>query len=286
MERTIFNLAFYLFFVSQPSWSVVGCPGSIHQDALSRLKEVEKASIVGPVDNRMTYETYATKYGQSLSKVYSKFSAAGRMYCGDAMGSGQVTVSANVVTASAHNFYDDNCKPRVSDFTKCFFLGVSEPSTVPVKYFVKSVEVGTTCPRDDPYIFDWAVVKLERVVEGVRPLKIDSNCVLAPGLNGLHLAATHNNFGDQRNPPRTVGYCQVMEAVNAIYRTNCSAGGGASGSAITCEKRDSLFLSGLMVAAQTNPAADYKPYSHQNSNIVIPVNGNFLKAIEVAVLAK
>lgn len=263
---------------------------------------IERASIIvereGTPDPRQTYEEYSstfrTTFGEKLTEdeVYEKFSATGRLYCGRdkddgtyLMSSANLVVKNDTAVGVAHAFYDRNCDPIVPDFSLCFFETIVKPPAKAKRYYIRSVNVGTTCPyyslgtRKD---LDWAVIRLQKSVSGARPYRLTEECVLNERWVGINVAAAHDNFGDDDRRPPAVGMCKAREfdVGDGTAKTDCASGGWSSGSGMLCDPKTkdvAPSISGVLVSGQPSSFFDHTPYnSWANFTRAVPLSDGFL----------
>jgi hypothetical protein len=244
---------------------------------------IEHVNVIGYQDLRTTYEKYAADNNMTVDAVYEKFNANNRLYC---PGTSSINlVKKDVALGVAHAFYDENCKPRAADFTKCYLQTTPPPPAAPLKYYIQSVDVGTTCPYKNPDKLDYAVVKFQDKIPGVHPYKITSACQLNLDYKGINVQALAQNFKiDNRFPPN-IGPCGArdLDGVNGSYKTTCSAGNWASGSGLVCDSQkrgESPAIAGLVVASTDDPKTDHTPFhSQDNYTTAIPISEEMIEKI-------
>jgi hypothetical protein len=75
-------------------------------------------------DGRKTFSGYAAAKGKTEAEIIQKYSAVGLFNCDGSWGSGQLTGSANTVTAAGHAFFAfESCRPFPRE--SCIFQPVA-----------------------------------------------------------------------------------------------------------------------------------------------------------------
>jgi hypothetical protein len=277
------------------------CDQQAHHSALADM--IQTVSIIVPEDGkdpRQTYEqhadTYRTPEGEKLTvdEVYDKFLSSGRMYCqqnGVWSGStASLVQKGDVAVLSAHAFYDKDCHPKTNgsgDFTSCIFQTNPRPPQKSTTYHVKSVQTGTKCPYNDKDKNDWAVVKLDQVVQGAKPFRLRSDCVVKLGWTGMSLSARTKNFKDGHMPsvnPSCTAKDPDPDASNGSFHADCASGGENSGGAMLCDAgRQPPAIGGILIAGNSDPNFDYKRYDRaENFDTIIPISDEIRSAIRAA----
>lgn len=292
-----------IFLFPIRSMALPGCLNPVYHDAFDRLVLFQKAAIICDKegcnkDNRETFEEYASKPERktTVEKVSEEFSATGRFHC-DGMSTANVVrrnpndPRKNLLVLNAHAFYKSNtCHPKFDgNFSKCYFEKIDRNGKVLDQYRIKpkTLKVGTKCPRDGtdatPGI-DWAIVELNRDVEGVQPydvvdvrqlggkrgddyealLDLKTTTVSAQGENFYGHSLTTPSLCDDRL--RAIQADIDPQTGQKIYfhATACSTGRGNSGSAVVIRRSDAApALIGLVSDASQN-TKDYLPFGPSN----------------------
>jgi len=126
--------------------------------------------VVFGADQRASVEDFARAHNLDAAALKRRYAAAGIIRCGNAHGSGQLTVADDVVTTAAHVLYD-----RAGHLRGDSAIAVSR--SIPTAKSCRS-RCRSTAPspaRPNPYaesaVHDWAVVKLARPLPRRRPIR-------------------------------------------------------------------------------------------------------------------
>jgi hypothetical protein len=175
----------------------------------------------------MSFSDYANANHIPLKSVKDQFSASGKLVCPAYTGTAQVTGSANILTTSAHLFYDKSCKQVAIE--RCTF----EPLFSHEKYHLvpKGSHIGPCLIETPNTSDDWAVVYIDRPVKGVTPYKIPDFPVSTDLNNNLTvISASARNISNSpfivKCRARDQGYYPNIDEMD-----DCSTDSGGSGSA-------------------------------------------------------
>jgi hypothetical protein len=200
--------------------------------------------------------------------------------CNGVYSTGQLTLRDDIVTTAAHAFYDPSGRPR-GDLSACTFMvdvaGVRH--TVPLD--ATTLVVGTTDPYPLPPSRDWAVVRLAGPIPGVNPYQLADG-----GHDGEPVALlAHRHRGWIHDGRRAIEDCRIRgEAARAPRLApreidiDCSAGDGASGSAIMLPGA-SCRMVGIYIGWRSSHPDAVGPYSAHHLNFGITVQGAFRNTI-------
>lgn len=269
---------------------------------------VESVAIVDEYDEegRYTEEEYATKRGLSVADVQNRFAATGVITCGRYTGSAQLTVTNETITTSAHIFGGCDPDPSRVPPKACTFT-TKKGNDIQTRKISEVVENGFKCPSKPRKGEDWAVLKLQRPIERVKPYLLPSvsDFYIKPGDRVISVAATSADF-ERRAPktgnkslPKSIEDCQIgtdyyWNGTLNLFDSTCDISFGASGGSILRASERGDVLLGIHVG-MNNKDKDSK--NARNNDLVrgenysagtfysfhVPVDGEFLKAIERAI---
>lgn len=200
--------------------------------ARSNFKEIRQlANYFGSQDPRLTKEQYAKVNHISLKDVEKQFSATGKITCpGISVATANIVGRNDLLTTSAHTFYDKKCNP-VRNIGDCKFETVFGPKySVKLKAFTAKVKPCLSSEMNSKD--DWAVVELEHPLNSVTPYLIPSSPIsFNPGDKVTEVAAAAENF---RGRGPNIQECSIRAVgINGYpdlpYITDCSNGHGSSG---------------------------------------------------------
>jgi hypothetical protein len=229
-------------------------------------------------DGRLTLPEFARKSGQDPNLVEARYAATGMIICSGIFSTAQLTVRNDVVTTAAHAFFDPDGNPR-GDLSTCTFAidigGI--PNTVPLD--VASLRVGSRNPYSVSPVHDWAVVRLKERVPEARPYGLGTT---EDGAEIVMLA--HRHSGWVHDGLKAIEACAIRstEHVDPLSAReldiDCSAGGGASGSAIMLPGAAGAMV-GIYVGWRSTHPDSPGLFSQANMNFGVAVEGPFRDAI-------
>ncbi|HVV93818.1 MAG TPA: hypothetical protein VHD15_10395 [Hyphomicrobiales bacterium] len=238
-------------------------------------------------DARLTLDEFARAHGENPARLEARYAATGMIRCNGVYSTGQLTLRDDIVTTAAHAFYDPAGRPR-GDLSACTFMvevgGLRR--TVPLD--ASTLVVGTTDPYPLPPSLDWAVVRLAQPIAGVHPYTIANG-----GSDGEGVALlAHRHRGWVHDGRRAIEDCRIRsEAAKPVglapreIDIDCSAGDGASGSAILEQGADTRMV-GIYVGWRSSHPETTGPYGPDHVNFGIAVEGHFRDAVLAAVQAE
>src|SRR5690606_14615348 len=210
---------------------------------------------IGP-ESRLTFSQYAAENGFSAGKLEQRYAATGLLRCNGSVGTAQLTAARDVITTAAHVLFDRSGRPR----TGCTFRVKGPGGWKSYAVDPTSVRCGSTTPYSHPGSHDWAVARLPKPVKGVTPYRLGGAGTSVRLVAGMH---------DDWPGGRSIEACRIRArrpvggGIDEIH-FDCSAGNGASGSAILAGNSDTLV--GIFVGYRsTNPRAR-APYSEHHYN--------------------
>lgn len=193
-------------------------------------------------DDRRTEAEFAKENGIPLKDVQSRYAATGEIVCnGKPWGSANLTLYSDVVTTSAHLFYNpDSCREerKIQDCRFKTKVGTSIQESE-----IESITgMGFECPSLPSPSQDWAVLKLKSKIEGVVPYSVSPDAELVSGQKVTSVLAKSVDFhpkgkGDLRWP-KSIGHCSVGKMYYSSYgkavyfSTNCDSSSWGSGGAV------------------------------------------------------
>ena len=230
-------------------------------------------------DARLTLPEFAQKSGQDPSLFEARYAATGMVICSGVYSTAQLTVRNDVVTTAAHAFFDADGKSR-GDLSACTFTikigGVQH--AIPLD--LSSLRVGSRNPYAASPVHDWAVVRLTQKVPDARPYALGSTD--AAGTQIVMLA--HRHRGWVHDGRKAIEACAIrtshrVESSSAReIAIDCSAGEGASGSAIMLPG-SSCAMVGIYVGWRSTHPDSPGPFSQTHMNFGVAIEGPFRNAI-------
>jgi hypothetical protein len=230
-------------------------------------------------DARLTLPEFARKSGQDPALFENRYAATGMIVCSGVYSTAQLTVKSDVVTTAAHAFYDTDGNPR-GDLSTCHFAIMSEGKQLQVPLDVSSLVVGSRNPYALAPVHDWAVVRLVRAVPDAQPYGIGD-----PGPVGTPIVMlAHRHRGWVHDGAKAIEPCAIrVESLTEKdmpreLAIDCSAGEGASGSAIMVPGAATSMI-GIYVGWRSTHPDRPGPFSMTHMNFGVAVEGPFRTAI-------
>lgn len=255
-------------------------------------------------DDRRTEQQFADENKLTLEAVQARFAASGEIRCGPWFGSANLTYKENIITTSAHIFADSTSCKATAKAATCKFL-VSDRG-ITREYKIKSLSAqGFRCPATPRPVDDWAVLILDRPVDGVSPYSIDwesqkpvapGDKVLAVGLGGIDFPIVIQN-NQRSNHTNAIGRCRIRATVGEgsikNVASDCDGSQGASGGAMLKEHNNGLSLvairksgpetQALVQRAKETGVANRGQFNKDTwASYYVPVVGRFRDAIKAA----
>lgn len=244
---------------------------------------VAAASDAGAVtlvsDARLTLPEFAAKTGQDPKIFEKRYAATGMVVCSGVYSTAQLTVRNDIVTTAAHAFYDTDGNPR-GDLATCHFTIMVEGKHRSIPLDVPTLKVGSRNPYAVSPVYDWAVVRLAKPVPGAQPYGI---ATAGPtGTEVVMLAHRHRGWvhdGRKAIEPCTIRVESRVDQVSPReIAIDCSAGEGASGSAIMVPGKAGPMI-GIYVGWRSTHPETPGPFSMTHMNFGVAVEGPFKNAI-------
>lgn len=237
-------------------------------------------------DSRLTIEDFARAHEQNPAAFEARYAATGMVVCNGVYSTGQLTLRDDIVTTAAHAFYDPSGHTR-GDLSACVFVIRVDGTRRAIPLAARTLTVGTTNPYPLPPSDDWAVVRLTAPVADARPYQLGES---APGL-GIALLA-HRHRGWIHDGRRAIEDCRIRNEIARPFGTepreidiDCSAGDGASGSAIMLPDATCRMV-GIYIGWRSSHPDEVGAYGPDHLNFGIAVEGSFRSAILAAVSAE
>jgi len=246
------------------------------------------ANDAGPLrilyDARLTLPEFAKRSGQDPALFETRYAATGMVVCSGVYSTAQLTMKNDVVTTAAHAFYDTDGNPR-GDLATCHFNIMVDGAQLSVPLDVGSLKVGSRQPYAVSPVHDWAVVRLAQAVPAAQPYDIGS---IGPvGTKVVMLA--HRHRGWVHDGRKAIEACAVrtesrIDRMSAReIAIDCSAGEGASGSAIMIPGKAGAMV-GIYVGWRSTHPDRPGPFSTTHMNFGVAVEGPFRSAILAAAI--
>jgi hypothetical protein len=230
-------------------------------------------------DARLTLPEFAAKSGQDPALFENRYAATGMIVCSGVYSTAQLTIKNDVVTTAAHAFYDTDGNPR-GDLSTCHFNVMAEGKQLQVPLDVSSLVVGSRNPYAVAPVHDWAVVRLVQGVPSAQPYGVGD-----PGPVGSQIVMlAHRHRGWVHDGAKAIETCAIrVESLTEKdmpreLAIDCSAGEGASGSAIMVPGQAGAMV-GIYVGWRSTHPDRPGPFSMTHMNFGVAVEGPFRTAI-------
>lgn len=231
----------------------------------------ERRVVVGH-DGRVGARLAAVALAASQAELAMRYAATGVIECGGVRGIGQITGRGDVVTSAAHVFFDESGRSR-AESGRCLFRTAS------------GTEIGLTpdassCGSSRPYEasgrHDWAVARLERPLEGVRPYRLGGT----PRI-GQEVTVVGYEHGEA-----TWDFCRVRDVVAGAgggveIRTDCVGVDGLSGAAYLTREAKPAVL-GVHVGFRSRQPDATLAYAEDHYTFGAAIGGAFGRAVTAA----
>lgn len=203
-------------------------------------------AVFGNADNRMSYPEYASHKFPNNPQALSAYSAAGRITCPRFWASGTLVLHNDILVFAGHSAMEKDKKGRCvhrSDLGSCVFQSIRYDGSLgqPVKIDPASVKVSRNFRCEDvEFDNDWAVARLRSPYSDVNPFDLwDTDSPSLPMGALVTIFSAQNESSQQPTVCEgLLGYVWKMNSgsnpgVSYGLGTNCSAGEGNSGGAVT-----------------------------------------------------
>jgi V8-like Glu-specific endopeptidase len=230
-------------------------------------------------DGRQTLTEFATQKGQDPASLELQYAATGMVICSGVYSTGQLTLKKDVITTTAHAFYNQAGNSR-GDLNECVFSVTLNGQRHISPIMASTLQVGSTNPYSEAPGTDWAVARLAKPVQEASPYILSS--VAAAGTAVMLLANRHEGW--RQDGQRAIEQCAIrnVEPLSALapheLAIDCSTGNGASGSALLLNASPHELV-GILVGWRSRHPAAAGPYSSEHMNFGVAVEGAFRAAI-------
>jgi hypothetical protein len=223
------------------------------------------------VDRRADPEVFARGAGLEPEELRARYGASGLVRCGDAVGSGQLTLRNDLITTAAHVLFDKSGRLRSSScsFEPLFAQGLK------VDIDLRTIRTGSSMPYAEPATRDWAIVRLTAPIEQARPYSLGG---ATSGALPIFMCAGGNGAGGVWGAER----CSTREVTKTAddgireITIDCSADHGASGAALVSDHNDMIAI---YVGYRSTAPKAARAYSPTHYNFAITVDGPFRQAL-------
>jgi hypothetical protein len=241
------------------------------------LRSFVPAASIGTV-RRASPSDYVGRDGVGGSELRTRFGASGLVRCGSAIGTGQLTMRADIITTAAHVLIGPDGQSRGS----CTFEPTIAGDSGPVAIDLSSIRAGSTTPMSAPAIRDWAVARLVAPINGAIPYRLAAS---GGGLGGVTMCAGGNGRADRMG----IEHCGARRMIGTSrdgireIAIDCSAAPGASGAALLSDRHRMVAIH--VGYRSTNPDKA-QPFSMTHYNFAITIDGRFRRALLAATAAR
>ncbi len=241
--------------------------------------EAEAVTLIS--DARLTLPEFAQKNGQDPSLFETRYAATGMVICSGVYSTAQLTIRHDVVTTAAHAFFDADGRPR-GNLSSCVFAIAIDGVQHAIPIDANSLRVGSRNPYAVSPVHDWAVVRLTEGVPNARPYALGTAEAESAGTGIVMLA--HRHRGWVHDGRKAIEACMIrtshrIESASAReIAIDCSAGEGASGSAIMLPG-SSCAMVGIYVGWRSTHPDKAGPFSETHMNFGVAIEGPFRNAI-------
>lgn len=221
-------------------------------------------------DRRAEPDTFARLAGLERNEFYGRYGASGLVRCGDAVGSGQITLKDDVITTAAHVFIGQGGKMRSE---ACVFEPIGAAGAVPID--MTSIKTGSSRPMDERATLDWAVARLAMPSGNGVPYRIAE--VSAVPMRVSMLGGGHGRaekIGAEKCAMRHVTKVSPEGVREVAF--DCSAAHGGSGAALLNDRNE---IVGIFVGYRSVDKSRAQPFSDLHYNFAITVEGPFRQAL-------
>ena len=260
-------------------WSLAA---PLSKAAAFEAEPMAKPSWVTPVvvfgaDQRATLEDFAARR-QIASVLRQRYAGTGIIRCGNAHGSGQLTLSDDVVTTAAHVLYDRTGHLR-GDSAHCRFEIEADGQVVSTALDVNGAIAGSTDPYNESAVHDWAVVKLAHPLPEATPYPLAAPSREEP----IRFVARGSvDWGGGR--AMSLQDCHLRDGLEngaegtREFAFDCSANVGASGAGLL--DGDGRALLAVFVGYRSVAPDQALPFSATHYNFAVTIEGAFRRAVE------
>ena len=238
-----------------------------------------KVLVMG-AERRANAEQYAAKNKLDPQALKQSHAASGLVQCGRAHGAGQLTLTTDVITTAAHVFLDERGAHRSR---ACYFVTdvAGRKRRIPID--MGTIVAGSARPYAAKAVNDWAVARLAQPLDDVTPYDLAERPAVDQPVE--FVSRGHSDWRDAET--MSFEACRLRAMTNQVkggtreFAFDCGTGDGASGGAVLFgEPR--LRLGAILVGWRSNDPARVGPYSTNNYNFVVSIEGTFREAVLAA----
>ncbi len=234
--------------------------------------------VVFGADQRASAENFAASHHTNALALRRDYAATGIVRCGNAHGSGQLTLADDVVTTAAHVIYDRDGKLR-GDREHCHFIIEANGQQISTELEVEGAIVGSSDPYNQDAVHDWAVVKLVHPVHEATPYGLGKPNGEGPVRFVARGAIDWANAWDMslQDCRLRAGLGDGAEGTRE-FSFDCAANVGASGSGLF--DGDGKGLLAIFVGYRSVDPDHPLPFSATHYNFAVTIEGAFRRAVE------
>ncbi|ATQ69883.1 MULTISPECIES: trypsin-like peptidase domain-containing protein [Methylosinus] len=235
-----------------------------------------KVLVLG-AERRANAEQYAAKNKLDLSTLKRAHAASGLVTCGRAHGAGQLTVANDVITTAAHVFLDERGAHRSR---ACYFVTDIDGRKRRVPIDMGTIIAGSAKPYSAKAVNDWAVARLAQPLDDVSPYDLAEEVAVDQPVE--FVSRGHSDWRDAET--MSFEACRLRAQTNQVkggtreFAFDCGTGDGASGGAVLSGEQR-LRLGAILVGWRSSDPARVGPYSQNNYNFVVSIEGPFREAV-------
>lgn len=222
-------------------------------------------------DLRAAPELFAQQAGLDPAEFRARYGATGLIRCGQAVGSGQLTLESDIITTAGHVFFAKGGELRAKT---CAFEPTAQPGRN-IAIDMNSIVAGAADPMTERATRDWAVARLSETLPEAVPYTLGANVGVPSGVlmygGGNGNAAT---LGAERCSARRFT-AQEPDGIRE-FSFDCSAAHGGSGAALLNENDQVV---GIFVGYRSIDPEKAMPFSDRHYNFGITVDGPFREAL-------
>lgn len=247
-------VSFYFAIFGPSAFALPVCTSNSQFKEIPRL--THKIAVVDNPDRKIDV-AYAKAHHEPVEKVRKRFAPTGDFHCGSGTDDwgGQITVRGDIVTTSAHGFYNDDCTPRHPDLSECHFKLMVDGKEK--SFEISNIEAhGFQCSRMPFHSKDdWAVVRLkESAPPSIKPYRIDKaqTANTVAGTKVVMVGKSSDFYyqsGGKIVFPKHYGDCEVKALMvgkeRGTFATNCDSAELSSGYSVLSGDVDDPILLGI-----------------------------------------
>lgn len=248
--------------------------------------EVERLAYSPPIipvvvfgaDQRASIEQYAQAQRLDPATLHRHYASTGIVRCGHAHGSGQLTLTDDVITTAAHVIYDEDGHLR-GDSDHCRFIVEAEGQEISTPLDLKTAIVGSTDPYKENAVHDWAAIKLQHPLRDADPYPLG-----APKSEEPILFVARGAIDWGQGKTTSMQNCKLREGLEdgaegtREFAFDCSTNVGASGAGLLDGAGKALLA--IFVGYRSVAPDKPLPFSATHYNFAVSIEGEFRKAVE------